>query len=202
MRRLAEIPSKLSRFGQKLAVLEVNRHAARTSFQAARRSTKQARRCISAIVEAQEVAQAVAQSVQDRVHQHLATVVSRCLEAVFERPYRFRIIFERKRGRTGARLVFERNGLEVDPMTSSGGGVVDVASFALRIACLMIRRPPLRRILILDEPFKSPSPHYRERVRMLMEELSEELAVQFIIVTNIDELAAGKIVDLSLRPIR
>jgi len=147
---------------------------------------------------AQELAQQVAQAIQQQAHDQIAEVVSRCLSAVFDEPYVFRIHFERKRGRTEARLVFEREGMEVDPMTASGGGVVDVAAFALRLSCLILNKPPLRRVLILDEPFRfvSEQGEYQSRVRELLETLAREMGVQFIMVTHINELKAGKVVEL------
>lgn len=149
-----------------------------------------------AIRRAQELAQAVAQAVQQQTHDRIAGVVSQCLEAVFDEPYHFIIHFERKRGRTEAALRFERDGAEVDPMTASGGGVVDVAAFALRLSCLVLNNPPLRRILILDEPFKFLSEGYRHRIRDLMLTLAKEMGVQFVQVTHIRELVAGTVVEV------
>ena len=151
---------------------------------------------IENILEAQDLAQQVAQQIQRQAHDQIATVVSKCLEAIFDEPYEFRIHFERKRGRTEARLVFEREGQEIDPMTASGGGVVDVAAFALRLSCLMLARPALSKTLILDEPFKFVSEDLRDRIRMLLEKLSKEMNVQFIIVTHMEELKVGKVIEL------
>jgi DNA repair exonuclease SbcCD ATPase subunit len=123
-------------------------------------------------------------------------VVTKSLQAVFDDPYEFRIHFERKRGRTEARLVFERGGEEIDPMEASGGGPVDVASFALRLSCMMLSRPPIRRLLVLDEPFKFVSPNLRDRVRRLIEALSGEFGIQIIMVTHMDELRAGEIIEI------
>jgi ABC-type sulfate/molybdate transport systems ATPase subunit len=82
-------------------------------------------------------------------------------------------------------------------MSASGGGVVDVAAFALRIACLTLRKPALRKVLILDEPFRFLSAEYRPRVRSLIESLADEFGVQFIIVTHLDEFRCGKVITLS-----
>ncbi len=145
--------------------------------------------------EAQKILQVVAQSIQQRAHEQIASVVTKCLEAVFDDPYEFRIIFEQKRGRTEARLAFFRGTNEIDdPLDGSGGGVVDVAAFALRLACLVLARPPLRRVLILDEPFKWVSEEYRPRVVALLHQLAEELDVQFILVTHIPEFQTGTII--------
>ena len=147
-------------------------------------------------LKAQEIVQAVSANVQQQVHSKIASVVSRCLEAVFDEPYEFRINFERKRGKTEAPLVFVRGEEEFSPIDSSGGGVVDVAAFALRVACLMLSVPHKRRTMILDEPFKFVSVEYRERIKELIETLSEEMNIQFIIVTHIDELKCGKLIEI------
>ena len=152
--------------------------------------------CAESAMEAQELAQAVALIVQQQAHDQIAKVVSRCLTEVFDEPYVFRIHFERKRGRTQARLAFERDGMEVDPMTASGGGIIDVASFALRLSCLVLNKPPLRRVLVMDEPFKYVSEEYRERVKILLETLAVEMSVQLILVTHITELQIGTVYEI------
>lgn len=149
-----------------------------------------------ALSKAQAIVQEISQNIQQQVHTKIANIVSKCLAAVFDEPYEFKIIFEQKRGRTEASLVFERAQMQVDPLSSSGGGVVDVASFALRLACLLLRKPPLAKVLILDEPFKFVSSEYRENVRAMLEQLSKEMDIQFIMVTHIPELVAGKVIRL------
>jgi len=146
--------------------------------------------------EAQQIVQAVAETIQEEAHDRIAGVVSRCLAAVFDEPYEFQIRFERARGRTEARLVFVREGMEINPIDASGGGVVDVAAFALRLSCLMLARPACRRVVVLDEPFRFVSKEYRVRVRIMLEDLARELGVQFIIVTHIRELATGHIIEV------
>lgn len=146
--------------------------------------------------EALAFTQGVASSVQAAAHAKIADIVSRSLEAVFDEPYAFKIRFEQKRGRTEAVLLFERDGHEIDPLTASGGGVVDVASFALRLSCLLLSRPPVRRVLIMDEPFRFVAVRHRDRVRALVEALAREVDCQFIIVTHSAELVTGKVVQL------
>ena len=176
---------------KKLAALNV----ARASCQSLGKELAQAKAMKEDVTTAQELAQGVAQAVQQQAHDQIARVVSRCLETVFEEPYEFHIHFERKRGRTEARLVFERDEIEVDPMTASGGGVVDVASFALRLSCLVLNKPPLRRLLILDEPFRFLSEGYRLRIREMMMSLAKEMKTQFIMVTHIHELRTGTVIE-------
>lgn len=143
----------------------------------------------------------MAEGVQQRAHRQIAGVVSRCLTAVFDRPYSFRIAFEKKRGRTEAVLRFTRREkgvgrVDVDPADGAGGGVLDVAAFALRLACLMLTRPRPRRVLFLDEPFRHVSRNYRDRVRQLLETLSREMELQIIFITHDQELVAGRLIEL------
>lgn len=170
--------------------------AAVSGFRAAWDESTKAEDTLVASEEAKKIVQAVAQAVQQKAHDRIAGVVSRCLSAVFDEPYEFRVLFEQKRGRTEARLVFCRGELEVDPLTASGGGVVDVAAFALRLSALLLTRPPLRRVVVLDEPFKFVSEAYRGRVRLMLETLAAELDVQFVVVTHIRELVTGTVIDL------
>jgi len=146
--------------------------------------------------EAKKIIQQVGQALQTEAHERLAGVVTRCLEAVFDEPYEFKIIFEQKRGQTEARLVFIRDGMEINPMDAAGGGVVDVAAFALRLSCIMLKRPAVRRLLVLDEPFRFVSANYRDRVRQMLESLSKKMGIQILMVTHIPELVTGKVVEL------
>lgn len=147
--------------------------------------------------EARSVVTNIAQQVQENAHQQIAAVVTSALEAVFDDPYEFVIRFERKRNRTEAVLEFTRDDNPVNPLEAAGGGVVDVAAFALRVACMTLSKPRIRSLLVLDEPFRFVSRNYRERLRDLIQTLSERLEIQFVIVTHIDELELGKVVRLS-----
>ena len=140
------------------------------------------------VLDAQKLVQSVAEGIQNQAHQRIASVVTRCLKAVFgSEGYNFVIRFHQKRGRTEAELLFERNGLEIDPATSSGGGVLDVASMALRLAALMLSLPKGRRTLCLDEPLKHLSSNYRPIAAELLQMLASELKVQLIIISHTPE---------------
>lgn len=152
---------------------------------------------LSDIRGAREVAQEVAKEVQSRAYGCIASVVSRCLEAVFEEPYEFRMDFVLKRGRTEVELWFVRDGNPIDPMTASGGGVVDVAAFALRLASILMLGSKCRRLLVLDEPFKFVSAEYRANLCVLLETLAKEMGIQIVMVSHIEELQIGKVLSMS-----
>lgn len=152
---------------------------------------------LEAAREAQGLLQQLAQEIQSQAHQRIASVVSRCLEAVFpDDPYEFKIEFQQARGKTEARLLFIRDGVEIDPITAAGGGVVDIASFALRLSCLCLMRPQPRKLIVMDEPFRFLSRDHLPRARAMLEELSTELGFQFIMVTHARLLQTGTILEL------
>lgn len=147
------------------------------------------------VLEAQKVIQHVAQQVQSQAHRRIASLVSSCLSSVFgDDAYRLAVHFDRKRGRTEARLTFARGGREVDPTSAAGGGVCDVAAMGLRLSAVVLSK--VRRGLVLDEPFRFVSKGYRPQVRALLEALSRDLGVQVIMVTHSSELEIGKVVEL------
>ena len=145
-----------------------------------------------------DILQVVAQSIQEHAHKQISQVVSRCLQCVFDEPYTFSMEFDRKRNKTAATLVLERDGLILtDPLNSAGGGVIDVAAFALRVACLILSKPKRRRLLVLDEPFKFVHPpERRPRLVSMLEMLADDFDVQIVMVTGIDELRCGTVLDI------
>ena len=177
-----------------------------TNLQVAKKTSKQekgnlqsAKQLLAYTIEAQDIAQQIAQTIQQQAHNRIAGGVSKCLEAVFvgEDVYGFKIHFERKRGRTEARLVLTKNGNEIDdPLDFDSGGVCEVAAFALRLSCLILSKPRLRKVILFDEPFKSISVDYLDNVRILIDKLSKDFGVQFIIVTHITQLEPGKVIRL------
>jgi len=150
------------------------------------------------VKEARELVQDVAQKIQQEAHHQIAAVVTKGLQTIFDDTYIFKILFEKKRGRTEATLIFEKDGLELDPLTASGGGVVDVAAFCLRVACLILSRPALSPVMVLDEPFKNVSKanDYLDKIPILLEQLCEDLDLYIIMVTHIEELKVGNVIEI------
>jgi DNA repair exonuclease SbcCD ATPase subunit len=137
-------------------------------------------------LKARAVLQMVAKNVQEHLQEHFSKLVSMALESVFENPYKFTVEFEEKRGKTECKLLFERDGYKIDPLTSSGGGPIDIACFALRVAFLIMSSN--RRVIVLDEPFKNLRSTLHEAAGNMVKHLSEKLGIQFIIVTHLDDM--------------
>jgi DNA repair exonuclease SbcCD ATPase subunit len=150
---------------------------------------------------AQAFLQKVAQDTQEQLKIHVEDIVQLALDAIFPDKYTFEIQFNIAYGKTTAELVFisKQSGHIVDPMIASGGGVVDVCSFALRLACWTLSRG-IDKIIILDEPFRFLSKNLHEQAGILLKELSLKLGIQIILTTHLDALidAADKTINVRL----
>lgn len=142
--------------------------------------------------EAQTIIQNIAQATQQELEYHVSELVTLAMAAVFDDPYKLAVEFVLRRGRTEADLWFVRDGTRVRPLTASGGGAVDVGSFALRISLWSLRNPRTRPVFILDEPLKwLKGGTLPEKGALMMKEISEKLGVQIIMVSHIPEQMEG-----------
>lgn len=140
--------------------------------------------------QAREIIRTVGIETQRQLQFHISDITSLALEAVFDDPYELKVEFVERRNKTECDLKFVRGDMEIDPMTASGVGAVDVASFALRIASWSMMRPRTRPTIILDEPFRFLSENYQDKASQMLKELSEKLGLQFIIVTHEQTLSS------------
>lgn len=151
--------------------------------------------------QAQVILQTLAKETQDGIKYHITDIVNLALNAVFDDPYEFTIEFVFKNNKVAAELYFIKDGNKIDPLSSTGGGVVDIAAFALRIALWTLGNPRSDNCIVLDEPLKWISKDLRPKAAEIIKELSNKLDLQFIIVTHMPELTefADKIFEVRLR---
>ena len=142
------------------------------------------RRDLSRHEQAREVIREVGVKTQQQLQFHISDITSLALEAVFDDPYELKAEFVQRRNKTECDLLFERNRKTIDPLTATGGGAVDVAAFALRIASWSMQRPRSHNTIILDEPLRFLSEQYQKQASAMIKELSKRLGLQFIIVTH------------------
>lgn len=140
------------------------------------------------IEEAQIFLQKVAQNTQEKLKFQIEDIVNLALESVFPNEYLFQMNFNVSRGKTEAELVFQdkRTGQTIDPMEASGGGVVDLTCFALRISAFALESGT-DNLIILDEPFKFVSKDLVSRAGDILKKLSEKMKLQVVMVTHIPE---------------
>ena len=148
----------------------------------------------SLLLEAQTILKETALITQNQLSYELSTVSTASLEAIFPIPYSFSISFLEKRNKTEIDYNLHTKEMSLgNPIQSVGGGVNDILSFSLRIACLLISNT--EKILVLDEPMKNLSRNLQPLAGTLLKKLSDDLDIQFIIVSHdttlIEELDAN-----------
>jgi DNA repair exonuclease SbcCD ATPase subunit len=141
--------------------------------------------------EAREIIRKVGMETQQTLQYNISDITSLALEAVFDNPYELKVEFIQRRNKTECDLYFVRDGNRVDPLTASGVGAVDIASFALRIASWSMARPRTRNVIILDEPFRFLSENYQEQASLILKEISKKLNLQIICITHNEILASS-----------
>lgn len=140
-----------------------------------------------------ELVKATALRNQTNCQTRISSIVTRCLEAVFpENRYTFSLEFLERRNQTECECILkDKDGNTFDPLNENGGGVVDIVTLGLRVACLVLTKPRPDKILIMDEPFRFLSKMHREPVARFLEQLCREYGLQIIMVTHIEELENG-----------
>lgn len=133
-----------------------------------------------------EIAKQVALITQKQLEYHLTEQVSLAMEAVFDDPYQLIVNFQEKRGKTEVELLFSRRDMEFPPIGNAGGGAIDVACLALRIAYWSMRKDRhIRPLLILDEPFSQlKGEEANRRALAIIREISRKLGLQIIMVSD------------------
>jgi DNA repair exonuclease SbcCD ATPase subunit len=134
----------------------------------------------------QQLIQRTAVETQQLLVLRIEDIVQKTMDAVFPDIYKFSLQFTVSRGRSEARLVFTKDGEEVDPMTSTGGGLVDVVSMALRLACWAMS--DTCNTLLFDEAMRFVSRDLAPRASEVLSELAKSLGIQIVFVTHSDAI--------------
>jgi DNA repair exonuclease SbcCD ATPase subunit len=120
----------------------------------------------------------------------IATIVTKALQDVKDPTLEFRINYKTERNTSVAEFVIYDNKLktELDIFDSCGGTIADLVEFALKISLLLKWQPQLSKVLILDESFKFVSIQDRYKLGKFIQELSNKLNIQIILISHSQEL--------------
>jgi len=153
------------------------------------------------VLEAQAILQRAAQDTQEKLEYYIGDMVNLALSSIFESVYNFNLTYESKRGQSEADMCLYKGDKRLNIMNDTGGGVVDIVAFALRVASWKIRQPfSTRSVIILDEPFRFLSAEYQIKAGEMLTSLSKNLGLQFIIVTHSENLmdTANKVFEVTI----
>lgn len=193
--------NKTQSIRNKLEQLKGQRTQISQSITTLKDELRDSRRSLLRHEEAREIIREVGLKTQQQLQYSISDITSLALEAVFNDPYELKVEFVQRRNKTECDLLFVRDGLEIDPISASGVGAIDIASFALRIASWSMQRPHTRNVIILDEPFKHLSVDLQDRASSMIKEISKKVGLQFIIITHDPTLAsyADKVFNVSIK---
>jgi len=147
-----------------------------------------------------EVYQQAAIFTQEYLEEHISSIVTHAIKSVFyEKDITFKVKFDKKRNSSECNLYILDEGEEYDILEDKGFGVADIASFALRVAYILL--DSVDNVLIMDEPMRNLDKDRMVYASKMISELSRRLNIQFILVTHSDELtdAADKVTVLKLK---
>ena len=144
--------------------------------------------------EAQSILQTVARETQSEIEDHISTVVTMALSAVevddvsVPKPPEFVARAVERRDSTEFDLLFKEEGVEQYPLLCSGFGYVDIADYALRVDFILLEleysKSNVRKVLILDEPFRNADPKLQFKISEMLHMVSDDLGFQQIIVSH------------------
>ena len=195
------MPSELESYRKKLERMKGRRQEIENNISDTQIALKERQREYRRHEQAREVIQIVALKTQEKLSYHISEITSLALNTVFQDPYALTAEFVQRRNKTECDLYFVRDDEKVDPLSASGGGAVDVAAFALRVASWSMQRPRSRNTLILDEPFRYLSSNLLPLAGEMLKEISEKLKLQIIMVSHCEELieAADKTFTVTIK---
>ena len=138
--------------------------------------------------QAKDVLNRILMVTQEDITHYIEQTVTNLVAHIFGDQYRFFFEMSLDRGKPSLTPMVEKNGTQVSPKDEMGGGLMDVLALGLRMALWSLDQKALAPVMILDEPGK-----YLDRPRVplfgqALKEMSNQLGLQIIMVTHLDEM--------------
>lgn len=147
---------------------------------------------IAAHEEALIVINAVTEAKRAELRAKVEDLTSFALSEIFETDYRFVLKMEQRGQQVELQFKVRDPYLgnhEVDLLEARGGGLVQVVAFIMKLLVVLSSRPPLRRILFMDEPLRMVSAAFTENLCNFIKQIAEKTGFQFVIITHDQGLA-------------
>jgi DNA repair exonuclease SbcCD ATPase subunit len=167
--------------------LSVENKMLSANLRSLRLSKKIAERKHTDYVKAQKFYIFLAKEVQKEAKEHIENIVTMAIQTVYEYPYKFKLLYEEKRGAVSCTPLIIDGVDEYQPKDAMGGGMLDIIGFALRITLWSMQNPRSDNIFLLDEPFRFTG-QLSAKAGLMLKILSEKLNFQVLLVTHDDSL--------------
>lgn len=123
----------------------------------------------------------------NKIKEGFKNIVSYALKYVYNDNYNFELDFKRRANFPELNFNIETPTCKspFDPMDTSGGGVLNIVSLALRVAILELHKPKIEGFLVLDEPFAQINGKENlEQAGKFLTAINKRIKRQIIMVTN------------------
>ena len=137
--------------------------------------------------EAIDVVNIVLSLTQEKVNEFVGDIVTLALQYVHGDDYSFELEQVVERNKASVGFVIYKSDIALAP-DEVGGGVLDVASFGLRLAFWAMNKNRTSSVFLLDEPAKFVSLDKKEGFGKMLEEVSSLLEIQLIIISHDEAL--------------
>lgn len=166
---------------------DVQKKIYRQDLKESKKELKELEKEHNILLETRQLFQKAATLTQNYLVQHLSKIVTSAIKAVFpEKNIEFKMEFVERRGKTECDIWLEEDREEYDILGSRGYGIADIASFALRVAYILLHKN--KNVLIQDEPFRNLGARRHSKASQMIKTLAEEFSFQFIIGSHSKQL--------------
>ena len=139
-------------------------------------------------IQVRDLFASVGKATQDALIQYFENLGTSLLQTIYGSEYKFTLVFEIKRNKSECTPKVMKGDIQVDLKDEIGVGVVDVLSYAMRLAIWSLQKPRTEPVFILDEPFKYVDKNKRSLIGEALQGLTESLGAQTIMISHDDEL--------------
>lgn len=141
------------------------------------------------LIECREIVNDIANRTVSDLIAWIEQTVSYAIEQIYP-GYSFRFSQEIKRNQLELLPKIIHDDKEYPPEYSVGGGMLDIISIAMRIAIWAVQKEKTMPFFILDEPMKFMG-KFSEQGAQIIQQLSDKLGLQFLIITHDENLIDG-----------
>jgi DNA repair exonuclease SbcCD ATPase subunit len=126
---------------------------------------------------------------RDKIKDGFEQIVTHALQYIYDDSYSFELEFGRRGNLQELDFNIKTPGFEeaCSPLDTSGGGVLDIISLALRCVLLEVSVPKIEGFILFDESFKHLSKDYLPFASEFLNELNKRLNRQIILISHQSE---------------
>lgn len=129
----------------------------------------------------------VSEVIQQRFKKRVEVLITDAIQSVYDYPYIFKLLFERKRNAIEVRPIIKKGEKELIPKDDMGGGILDIIAIGFQIILWYLQNPKTRPILFLDEPLKFLG-SYSRKAGFMLKYLSKYFGIQIIMTSHDKQL--------------